>query len=172
VRGYAHLSGNGAYDQQFNSGPFWMFAVGFFRASPVLCLAAVIGLGVPMARLFRSRNLRNFDIATAIAILTCCMLLLQVVTTRYNYRYSAPIYGTLCLLGGIGMETVLMSLAKLLAPLGRSVAWAILGFAVAVAGLRDFNFARDVLLPTGIQDLALRTVAGFPPAPLPSSDAR
>jgi hypothetical protein len=96
---------------------------------------------------------------------------LQIGTHRYNFRYAAPVYGPICFLAGLGIQAILPTLHKLLAPLGRSLAWAILGFAIAIAALRDLDAAEHYFLVPELQDLALRPVLRLPPAPL-SYDSR
>ena len=81
------------------------------------------------------------------------MLLIQLVTQRYGFRYTAPVFGPICLLAGMGVDAVLPALQRLLAPLGRATAWAILGFAISVAAFRDFTVARDRFLLPELQDL-------------------
>jgi len=91
---------------------------------------------------------------------------MQVVTQHYNFRFTAPVYGSACLLAGIGVDAVLPTFHRVLAPLGRVTVWIILGFAISMAALRDLNFARERLIGPEIPDLALRPVLGLPPAPL------
>ena len=95
-------------------------------------------------------------------------LRLRFAAQRYNFRYAAPAYGPLCLLAGIGIAAILPMLHKALAPLGRGVAWAILGFILAVAAWHDLATARELFLVPEIQDLALRPVYGVPALPLSS----
>jgi hypothetical protein len=167
LREYAHYSGINPYSAQFDTGPVWMFPAGLFRASPFLFLAALVGFIVVLYRGCRTQVLSNAGLPLGIALITAFMLLIQILTHRYNFRYTAPVFGPICLLAGIGIDAILPSLHKLLAPLGRAITWCILGFSISIAALRDFNFARDNFLLPELQDLALRPVLSVPPAPVP-----
>ncbi len=166
-RSTIHYAAAGTYDLQFNSGPAWMFPAAFLVACPVVTLAALIGGVAALYRPFRAKSISNAGIWAGIALLTCSMMLIQWGSGRYDLRYAAPVYGGICLLAGFGISIVVPPLHRNLAPLGRRTGWAVLGFAIMVAALRDFNFARDRLLNTDMQDLALRPVLGVAPAPLP-----
>jgi len=160
---YTHL---GIYDLQFNNGPAWMYPAGFLRACPIQVLAALGGIAVAFFRVLRSRSVSRAGFGIGISLLSLCMIAMQFATTSYNFRYAAPIYGLMCLLGGMGIEAILPRLIHQLSPLGRPAALAILAFALAVAALRDFNYARDKFLLPGHQDLALRVVLGVAPLPV------
>jgi hypothetical protein len=166
-REFAHTASINTYDLQFNYGPAWMFPAGLFRTGPFLFLAALTGFGVALYRGFRSRAIASIGLPVGIALIAALMLIFQMLSRRYNFRYTAPAYGLICLLAGIGIDAILPTLHKLLAPLGRATAWAILGFAISVAAFRDFTVARDRFLLPELQDLALRVVLGVPPAPIP-----
>lgn len=166
-RVYAHYSNLDSYDLEFNTGPAWMFPAAFFRTSPLVVLAALTGFTITIYRTARSRSLSGSGAAMGVALISFSMVLVQLLTGHYNFRFAAPIYGSICILVGIGIEATLPPLHKLLAPLGRRVAWAIIVFALSVSALRDLNVARDRFLIPGVQDLALRVVLGVPPAPLP-----
>jgi Dolichyl-phosphate-mannose-protein mannosyltransferase len=165
VREYAHYSGINPYSVQYDSGPVWLFPEGLFRISPFLCLAGLAGLASAIYSALRSRAVTGLPLS--IAALTAGILLLQLVTHRYSFRYTAPVYTTICLLAGIGVDAVLPSLHRVLAPLGRITAWAVLGFAISIAAYRDLNFAQENLILPELQDLALRPILGLPPAPVP-----
>lgn len=167
VREYIHYSGINPYSVQFDSGPLWMIPAGFFLTSPFLLVASLAGFAVTLSKAVRARSLAGEGLPLGIVLIAGIMVLLQVVTHRYSFRYMAPIFGPICLLAGIGADAVLPHFYKLLVPLGRTAAWAILGFAVAVAALRDFNVARSRFLLPQIQDLAMRPILGVPPAPVP-----
>jgi hypothetical protein len=154
------------YDLQFDTGPAWMYPAAFFCVCPVVAVSAVAGFAFTLRRALRTRALERAGLPLGIALLLFLMILLQILTQRYNFRYAAPIYGPICLLAGLGVEAVLPILHRLLAPLGRGVAWAILGFAIAIAALRDLDAAQQNFLVPELQDLALRPVFGVPPAPL------
>lgn len=166
-RAFVHYTHLGIYDLQFNTGPAWMFPAGFLRACPIQVVAALAGFCAVLHRILRSRSLSSAGFGVGISLLTLCMIAIQLATTTYNFRYAAPAYGLICLLGGIGVEATLPKLRELLFPLGIAATWAILGFALTVAVLRDFNYARDIFLLPGQQDLALRTVLGVAPLPIP-----
>jgi hypothetical protein len=166
-RAFAHYSNLGPYDLEFNTGPAWMFPAAFFRTSPVLVLAAIAGFTISIHGTIRSRKLSGSGAALGVALISLSMVLIQILTARYNFRYTAPVYGSICILVGIGIEASLSPLNKLMAPLGRWLAWAVIGFALSVCALHDLNVARDRFLLPGVQDLALRVVLGVPPAPLP-----
>jgi hypothetical protein len=171
-REITHQAAINPYDLQFDRGPAWMYPAAFFRTSPVLVLAATVGFVAILYRTFRHRARSNTGLALGVALISLSMVLIQLLTQRYNFRYTAPVYGPICILGGIGIEAILPPLHKLLAPLGRTAAWAILGFALAIAALRDLDFAQNNFLLPGLQDLALRWVLGVPPAPLPGNGSR
>lgn len=166
VRGYAHYSGINPYSVQYDSGPVWLFPEGLFLASPFVFIAGLLGLFFAVYRVLR-RRLAAVDLPLGIAVLTAGMILIQLVMNRYSFRYTAPVYGPLCLLAGIGFAAVTPTLYRLLAPLGRIVAYGILSFAVVVAALRDMNFAQERLLGPDIQDLVIRPILGLRPAPVP-----
>jgi len=170
-RDFIHYS-FGPYEMQFNTGPAWMFPAAFFRSCPILAVAALAGFATTLYRFSRSGSFACADFAVGLVFLSFGTIAIQFATQRYNFRYTAPAFGPLCLLGGIGIEAVLQALGKLLAPLGRTVAWAILGFAISVAALRDFNHARDHFLLPRLQDLALRPISDVPPSPLPIENPR
>ena len=171
VREYAHYSGMNPYSLQFDSGPVWMIPAGLFRTSPFLFIAGLTGFIGVLFRTFGARSLRNAGLPLGIALLTFSVLSLQVLTHRYSFRYFAPAFAPFCLLAGIGVEAPIPFLRRLLDPLGRRAAYAILGFAVSVAALRDFNAAFDNFLRPGLQDLALRPVVGVPPAAISPEDS-
>lgn len=166
VRGYAHYSGINPYSVQYDSGPVWLFPEGLFLASPFLFIAGLLGFCIAVYRALR-RRFADVDLPVGIALLTASMILIQLIMNRYSFRYTAPVYGPLCLLAGIGFTAVMPALYSLLAPLGRLTAYGILGFALVVAALRDLNFARERLLGPEIQDLVVRPILGLPPAPVP-----
>ena len=155
------------YIQQYDSGPVWMFPAALFRTSPFLLLAGLTGFAVTVLRLWRAGTLSSAGLPLGIGLLTFSILLLELVTQHYAFRFAAPVYGPICLLAGIGVEAALPVLRELLAPLGRVAAWAVLGFALSVAAFRDFDFARKNFLLPRLEDLALRPVLGIPPLPLP-----
>lgn len=164
VRAYIHFSGiHNDYMAQYDDGPAWMFPAALVRVSPIGVLLGLVGFGTA---LLRARRTGEMGLPLGVAALTAVMFVLQEATGRYNFRFSASVYAPMCLLAGAGAETVLRSLQKLLAPLGPKAAWAILGVVLAVAALRDWNFAEENFLGPGLQDLALRAVLGVPPAPL------
>ncbi len=169
---YIHYSGINPYSVQFDSGPIWMFPAAFFRASPFLFVASLVGFAVAIYRAIRARSLPEEGLPLGVALITATMVLLQLVTHRYSFRYAAPIFGPACLLAGIGADAVLPRLHRILAPFGRYTAWAVVGFAIAVAALRDFNVARDRFLLPAMQDLAMRPILGVPPAPVPPDYSR
>jgi hypothetical protein len=138
----------------------------------VVVLGALTGFAVTLRRVLRTRTLANAGLALGVSLLCVLMVLVPLVAGRYNFRYAAPAYGPICLLAGLGIEAILPMLHTVLAPLGRSVAWAILGFAIAVAALRDLDTARELFLVPEVQDLALRPVYGVPPLPLSSDSLR
>jgi hypothetical protein len=166
-RAFTHYALLGVYDMQFNTGPAWMFPAGFIRACPVQVITALLGFTAILYPALRSRSLSSAGFGVGISLLTLCTIAIQLATTSYNFRYSAPAYGLICLLAGIGVEAILPKLRDLLSPLGSAATWAILGFALSVAALRDFNYARDNFLLPGKQDLALRTVLGVAPLAIP-----
>lgn len=157
------FSAAGVYDLQFSTGPAWMFPAGLLRASPAVSVGALVGAIVAVSRAWRGRSIAAAGVPFALALISCAMLLVQIASKRYDFRYTAPADGAICLLAAFGASRSLQWLDEMLIPLGRIAAWAILAFAIAVAALRDINFARDVLLNTGMQDLALRPVLGIPP---------
>ncbi len=167
VREYAHFSGMNPYSVQWDSGPIWMFPAGLLRTSPFLFLGALAGFSVAVYRGVRAPTPGDSGLPLGIALITASMIAIQLVTHRYGYRYTAPVFGPICFLAGMGVDAVLPTLQRLLAPLGRATAWAILGFAISVAAFRDFNVARDRFVLPELQDLALRPVLGVPPAPIP-----
>jgi hypothetical protein len=171
-RAFLHFSAINPYDLQFAAGPAWMYPAAFFRVCPVVVLGALTGLAVTLRRALRTRALADGGLALGVSLLCLLMVLVPLVAGRYNFRYAAPAYGPICLLAGIGIEAILPLLHTVLAPLGRSLAWAILGFAIAVAALRDLDTARQLFLVPEVQDLALRPVYGVPPLPLPSDSLR
>jgi hypothetical protein len=148
-----------------------MFPAALFRTCPVLALAALAGFALVVYGAIRRRTFAGASLPLGLALISFLMLLIQVITGRYNFRYTAPAYGSICMLGGIGLTASLQPLYKLLVPLGRPAAAGILGFALAVTALRDLNFARDKFLSTGMQDLSLRFVLDVPPAPIPARDS-
>jgi tetratricopeptide (TPR) repeat protein len=167
-RAFLHLSAINPYDMQFAAGPAWMYPAALFCVCPVVVLGALTGFAVTLRRALRARALADAGLPVGIALLCLLMMLLPLVAGRYNFRYAAPAYGPLCLLAGLGVEAILSMLHTVLAPLGRSVAWAIVGFAIAVAALHDLDTARDSFLVPELQDLALRPIYGVPPLPLSS----
>jgi len=166
VRGYAHYSGINPYSVQYDSGPVWLFPEGLFLASPFLFIVGLLGFSAAVYRVLR-RRVVAVDLPLGIALLTAGMIVIQLIMNRYSFRYTAPVYGPLCLLAGIGFTSVMPALYRLLAPLGSLTAYGILGFALIVAALRDLNFARERLLGPEIQDLVVRPILGLPPAPVP-----
>jgi uncharacterized membrane protein len=167
VREHAHYSGINPYNVQYDSGPIWMFPAGFIRTSPLLFFGALAGFAVAVLRTVRSRRLSEAGLPLGLSLLAASIVLVQLATQRYCYRYTAPVYVPICLLAGIGIEAALKPLHKLLDPLGQRAAWTILGVALSVAALRDLNFARETFILPQIPDLTLRPVLGVPPAPLP-----
>jgi hypothetical protein len=155
------------YIQAYDSGPVWMFPAALFRTSPFLFLAVLTGFTVTVCRVWRAGTPGSVGLPLGIALLTFSILLLELLTQHYAFRFAAPVYGSICLLAGIGVEAVLPVVRELLAPLGRVTAWVVLGFALSLAALRDFNFAQENFLLPEIPDLALRPVLGVPPLPLP-----
>ncbi len=160
------------YDIQYDTGPAWMFPAAFFRTSPVVVLAALTGALTAIYRWVRARSFGRLDLTLGLTLISFCMPLIQVAMQRDNFRYTAPVYGTICMLAGLGVGVILPLLFRLVIPLGRQAAWAILGFVLVVAALRDFNYASDKFLATGFQDLALRPVLGVPPLPAPAESLR
>jgi hypothetical protein len=167
LRESVHFSGINPYSVQFDSGPIWMFPAALLRTSPFLFLAALAGFAAVVYHAYRSRLLVHHGLSLGIALITASMIMIQLVTQRYSFRYTAPVFGPICLLAGMGVDSVLPTLQRLLAPLGRATAWAILGFAISVAAFRDFTVARDRFLLPELQDLALRPVLGVLRAPIP-----
>jgi hypothetical protein len=155
------------YIQQYDSGPAWMFPAALFRTSPFVFLAALAGFCITLLRTWRARTLIYAGLPQGLALLTASILFLEVYTQHYAFRFAAPVYGPICLLAGIGVEAALPPLRELLAPLGRTAAWTVLGFALAIAAFRDFDFAQKNYLIPAMEDLALRPVLGVPPLPLP-----
>lgn len=166
VFAYAHYSGVNPYSVQWDSGPWWMFPAGLLRTSPFLFVMALIGIGTPVYETIRSRSLENAGTRMGLAMLVIAFLAIQLGAQRYSYRYTAPIFAPICLLAGIGAETVLPRLKGMLAPAGQRIAWTILGFSIAVAAMHDLGFAHDKLLVPQIQDLAMRAILGVPPVPV------
>lgn len=164
-----HHSAGTAYDLEFNMGPAWMFPAALLRVAPVAMLAALLGGMAALYRPLRARSLARADVWAGMVLLAAGTMLIQVATARYDLRYTAPVYGALLLLAGDGVARITPGLYRRLLPLGAVAAWAILGSALAVAALRDLNFARDKLLNTGMQDLALRPVLGVAPLPPPQA---
>ena len=169
MREYMHYSGIAPYSLQTSSVPARFFPEALFRISPLLCIAGLCGLSAALYRIFRARSLTYAGLPFGISILTVILLLIQGATHRYNLRYSAPIYGPLCLFAGTGVDAILRATLRLRAPLGRITAWILLGSALSVSALRDFNFARDHLLLPDAQNLALQYVLPLPPAPAPAA---
>ena len=167
VRGYTHYSGINPYSVQYDSGPVWLYPEGLFLASPFLFLVGLLGIAAALYRVLHRRSSVDIDLPLGIGLLTVSMILIQLVMNRYSFRYTAPVYGPICLLAGIGFDAVLPALDRLLAPLGRAAAYGILGFALGVAALRDLNFARERLIVPETQDLVIRPILGLPPAPVP-----
>ena len=167
VRGYTHYSGINPYSVQYDSGPVWLYPEGLFLASPFLFLVGLLGIAADLYRVLHRRSSVDIDLPLGIGLLTVSMILIQLVMNRYSFRYTAPVYGPICLLAGIGFDAVLPALDRLLAPLGRAAAYGILGFALGVAALRDLNFARERLIVPETQDLVIRPILGLPPAPVP-----
>lgn len=168
-RAYLHNENLSAYSLQIDSATPSMFFTGLLLTIPVVLLAALIGLATSVFRTFRARTPFRGNAALGIALISLSTILLQIFTQRYNFRYTAPAYCSLCLLAGIGIEAILVPLARFLAPLGRPLAWGILSFSLAVGALRDLNFARDKFLLPAMQDLAVRPILRIPPAELPSN---
>jgi hypothetical protein len=172
VRTYAHYSGLNPYSAQYESGPVWMFPAGLFRISPFVFVAAVGGFGLVLFRAFHARRPADAGLPLGIALMTAGILLVQIVSQRFNFRLTAPAFGSMCMLAGIGADAALTALHRLLAPLGNVVAWGVLGFAVSIAALRDFNFAQDNLILPQVPDLPLRNVLSVPPASVPPGNSR
>jgi hypothetical protein len=166
VRSYAHYSGINPYSVQYDSGPVWLFPEGLLLASPFVFLGGLVGFAAALYRALR-RPLAQMDLSLGLGLITASTILIQLVMNRYSFRYTAPVYAPICLLAGIGFDAVLPVLYRLLAPLGRAAAYCVLGFAVAVAALRDLNFARERLILPATQDLVIRPFLGLPPAPVP-----
>jgi len=169
MREYIHYSGISPYSLQTDAVSARLFPEGLVRVSPVLCIAGLCGLSATLYRVFRARSLTHAGLPLGIALLTASMLLIQFVTHRYNLRFSAPMIGSLCLLAGIGVDTILPAALRLLAPLGRIASWTILGAALSLGALRDFNYARKTLLVPDAQDIALQEVLTLPPNPTPAA---
>jgi len=159
------------YIQQYDSGPVWMFPAALFRTSPFLFLAVVAGCIVAVRQTWRAGTLAKAGLPQGLGVLVAVILFLEIFTQHYAFRFAAPVYGPICWLAGIGVEALLPVLHEWLAPLGRVTAWTVLGFTLAVAALRDFDFARRNFLLPEIEDLALRPVLGVPPLPLPAPPA-
>jgi hypothetical protein len=168
VLDYFHDSGTDVYNHQYNSGSAWMFPAALFRTSPFLFIAAIGGLGVTLRRTWRAWPKHDGVFASGVALLTASMLLLQYAGGRYDLRYAAPVFDTLCLLAGIGAAAAISPLMKVMSPLGRPIALAVIGVFLATAALRDLNFAQEHFLQPEMDDLALRPVLGVPPAPPPA----
>jgi hypothetical protein len=160
------------YILEYDTGPAWMFPAALFRTSPFLFFTVLTSCMVTVRRTWRARTLSGAGLPLGLAVLTFLILAIELLTQHLAFRFAAPVYGPICLLAGIGVESVLPFLRELLAPLGRVTAWAVLSFAISIAALRDLNFARERLLLPEMQDLALRPVLGVPPLPPPAAPPR
>jgi superkiller protein 3 len=169
VFAYAHYSGINSYSVQWDSGPLWMFPAGLLRTSPFLFVLALAGIGASVYGAVRGRSLKDVGARIGLALLVIVFLAIQLGAQRYSFRYTAPIFGPICLLAGIGTEKILPRLRELLSPVGRRTAWSILGFIIAIAAVHDLNFAYQRVFVPEIQDLAMRAILGVPPVPVASA---
>jgi len=170
-REFTYYSGVNPYCLQYDAGPAWMFPAAFFRTSPVVVLAALAGVLSAIYGRVRARSLGRLDLTLGLCLITVSMLLLQVITERYCFRFTAPVYGTICMLAGMGIAAALPLFSRLAAPVGRRAAWAVFGLLLVAAAVRDLNYANEKFIATGFRDLALRQVYGVPPMPL-AAEAR
>jgi hypothetical protein len=167
-----NVSAMNVYDQTYSVGPAWMLPEAIVRVCPLVAVGALAGTTIAIYRAVKARSLSEAGLPFALAGCCIALLLLQIVSQRMNLRYTAPIYSSLCMLAGVGCGWFTIQLHRVMRPLGAPFAWTILSVVLAVAALRDVNFARDYLLNTGMQDLALRPVLGEPPAQPSSSNPR
>jgi hypothetical protein len=172
---FIHYSPLGAYTAQFDTGPAWMLPAALFRTSPFLFVAAFAGFVAALYRALRScistqKGVpwgNELGLELGIAFYTYFTLLLLLFSHRFNLRYTAPAFASICLLAGIGVNTVLPHIQKLRTSLGRATAWTILGCVISIAALRDLHLAQTCFLPQ-MGDLTLRQVLNVPPLPWPS----
>jgi hypothetical protein len=167
-----NVSAMNVYDQTYSVGPAWMLPAAIVRVCPLVAIGALAGMTIAINRAVKSRSLSEAGLPFALAGYCIAFLLLQIVSERMNLRYTAPIYSALCMLAGAGCGWITVQLHRAMRPLGGLFAWTILSVVLGVAALRDVNFARDYLLNTGMQDLALRPVLGEPPAQPAASNPR
>jgi Tfp pilus assembly protein PilF len=167
VREYEHYSAINAYVAAFDTGTRGMFLAGWFRSSPFVLCTAVIGFVVTLYRVVRTRSFAFVGLRLGIALFTAAMFLVQLILQRFNFRHSAPLYGSLCLLAGIGAAACLTLLCRWFAPFGRVATWIIIVSSIAVGSFYEVAFARDKIIVPGMQDLALRPIAGAEPLPVP-----
>ena len=170
-----HYSGINPYNVQYDSGPVWMFAAALLRTSPFLGVFVLAGFSVTLYRAWQPRALTgttrlrgivaNAGLPLGIALLTFAVLLLQALTQRYSFRYTAPVYGAACLLAAVGVAAAAGPLRRLCGPW----TWGVLGCVFVLAAFRDVSFARERFLLPQMQDLALRPVLGVAPLPLPQA---
>lgn len=168
VRAVNRYAFSGIYDAQYNSGSLWMFAAGFLRACPLVICAAIAGTLLVLLRLLRTRGTR-LGLSAAIAALAWSIPIAQAATRHYDYRYTAPAYSFLCLLAAIGIAEIIPSFQRALPSLSPSIVPAALAACMAIAALRDVDFATSQFLDTAMQDLSLRMVLGLPPLTVSAS---
>ncbi|MGO4209608.1 hypothetical protein AB4Y89_18280 [Terriglobus sp. 2YAB30_2] len=167
-----NVSAMNVYDQTYSVGPAWMLPAAIVRVCPLVALGALAGMVIAIYRAVTFRSLSAAGLPLVLAGYCIVLLLAQIVSERMNLRYTAPIYSALCTLSGAGCGWITVQLHRMMRPLGSPLAWGILSVVLGVAALRDVNFARDSLLNTGMQDLALRPVLGEPPAQPAASNPR
>jgi hypothetical protein len=154
-----------AYTQQWDTGPVWMFPAALFLTSPFVFLGSCMAFGVLLQQALRRTLVAGVPLG--ITLYTLAILGTLVATRHYNLRYTAPAFASSCLMAGFGTGEAFRWLQEVLNPLGTTAARMVLVFALAVAAMRDLQYANEHFLRTRMRDLSLREVLGVAPLPAP-----
>jgi hypothetical protein len=146
------------YAHEYQDGPLFRFLQGFWIVTRINILLCVFGAALAVFRPLSlgSLNLSLFRLFSWLMGLQVAILLL--VGGAQNFRYAAPVYGAMYLLGGLGAWGLVKLASQHVSGVGYQLLRGVILTAVIVSVLIGYQDFERNFVDRGIPDLAVKMV--------------
>ena len=168
LTGWQHMSGavnTNPYAWEYQNLPWYQLFWGFWILSPVNLVLAGFAVGLALLPERRLADLslprgpvdvRLLRLFSGMTVLLVAVIL--IVPTLQNFRYLAPIYGPMYLLGGIGLWVLLRLVARRVRGVAYQACAGLLAVAVLAGVFSQYRHFEQVYVTKGAADLSIKMV--------------
>jgi 4-amino-4-deoxy-L-arabinose transferase-like glycosyltransferase len=153
----------------FQSGPAYLLIRGLWILMPFNVIVSAAGIALSLVP---ERYLARFSIhfrEREAAVMRLCSWLtvvmlaaIAIIPLSQNYRYLAPIYGPICVLGGIALSALMQAAARRVRPSAFAGLVGLVAVAVVASTISSYQMFDRLFVSADVQDLTIRHVLALP----------